>query len=230
MPKLADVISTLVSQCAEARVSADLEAVKTALLYREHDILKHFSVPRMRIRDIDINLKVAVVSSGGVGAHHLQQVPINDTIAFIHETLARQFNLVIKNKQEYRAAVSPSLKDLNGNIQELSRQVDEGELEFNLATRKLQELFQYTAKYIVEQTQAFIEQKVDLSPLHKNLIVFFNEKAIVQKVDANNMEVEVNTAILKELPPDTLLSIKLNVFEEGYEIKLDDGKLLLVPE
>lgn len=229
MPKLADVISTLVSQCAEARVSADLEAVKTALLYREHDILKHFSVPRMRIRDIDINLKAAVVSNGS-SVRHLQPIPINDTIAFIHETLARQFNLVIKNKQEYRTAVSPSLKELNGNIQELAGQVEEGGLEFNAAIRKLQELFQCTAKFIVEQTQKFIGSDVDVGSLCKDLVAFFNEKVVVQKVDANSMEIEVNTAILKELPLDTLLSIKLNVFEEGYEIKLDDGKLLLVPE
>lgn len=229
MPKLTDVISTLVSQCAAARVAADLEAVKTAQLYSAHEMLKHFSVPRMRIRDIDINLKAAVTGSNAV-TQHLQAIPVNDTVAFIHETLARQFNLSIKNRQEYRAAISPLLKELNTQIQEMAALLEAGDAEFSVLARKLQTLFQQVAKQIVAITYQFLEGNTNIDGLHKALVDFFNEKAVVQKIDGNNLEIEVNTAILKELPLESLLSVKLTVFEEGYEIKLDDGQTLLVPE
>lgn len=60
MPKLDDYIGSLVSSITNARVMSDVQTVKVAEEYAKHNLLKHFSIPRMRIDDIEMTIPIAL--------------------------------------------------------------------------------------------------------------------------------------------------------------------------
>src|SRR2546425_1389071 len=66
MPKLGDFIGALLSDAAQARVRADLEAVRIAEAYSGHELLKHLPVPRFRMPDITVDVPVLVSSVEGL--------------------------------------------------------------------------------------------------------------------------------------------------------------------
>ena len=68
MPKLGEFIGALLSDVVQARVRADLEAVRVAEAYSGHELLKHLPVPRFRLPDITVDVPVLVTAVGGVSA------------------------------------------------------------------------------------------------------------------------------------------------------------------
>lgn len=60
MPRLGDLIGTLMAEFTLARVRADLEAVKLVELYRSEGLLAGAPVPRFRLPDITVDLPVLV--------------------------------------------------------------------------------------------------------------------------------------------------------------------------
>jgi hypothetical protein len=60
MPTLNEYLGGLFASITDARVIADVQTVQVAEQYAKHDLLKHFSVPRMRISDIELTIPVAI--------------------------------------------------------------------------------------------------------------------------------------------------------------------------
>lgn len=65
MPKLGEFIGALLSDAAQARVQADMEALKIAEAYSSHELLKHLPVPRFRLPDITVDFPVLVTALVG---------------------------------------------------------------------------------------------------------------------------------------------------------------------
>ncbi|MFP4065754.1 MAG: hypothetical protein ACLFS0_09675, partial [Bacteroidales bacterium] len=63
MVKLRDYIGSIVASIAEARVMSDVQTVEVAEQYARHELLKHFSVPRMRIEDVELTIPVALAAA-----------------------------------------------------------------------------------------------------------------------------------------------------------------------
>ncbi len=93
MPPLSDFIGALLADAAQARVRADLEALKIAEVYSAHDLLKHLPVPRFRLPDITIDAPVVVTGT---------TVPTADTVGRIFDAPARA---------ELTAAITRALAD-----------------------------------------------------------------------------------------------------------------------
>jgi hypothetical protein len=66
MPKLGEFIGALLSDAVQARVQADLEAVRVAEAYSSDDLLKHLPVPRFRLPDITVEMPVLVSAVEGL--------------------------------------------------------------------------------------------------------------------------------------------------------------------
>jgi hypothetical protein len=67
MPKLGEFIGALLADAAQARVRADLEAIRIAQAYSGHELLKHLPVPRFRLPDITVDVPLLVSSVEGIG-------------------------------------------------------------------------------------------------------------------------------------------------------------------
>lgn len=77
--KLSEVIGGLVASIAHARSVADAEALRIAHRYRQHELLKGLSVPRLRIRNVSISLPVILTST----------IPGNPAVANSPQEIAR---------------------------------------------------------------------------------------------------------------------------------------------
>lgn len=60
MPTLNEYLGGIFASITDARVIADVQTVQVAEQYAKHDLLRHFSVPRMRISDIELSIPVAI--------------------------------------------------------------------------------------------------------------------------------------------------------------------------
>ena len=60
MITLEEYLGTLVVNLAQARVLADIESAKIAEAYASNNLLKHFSIPRMKIEEVELVIPVAV--------------------------------------------------------------------------------------------------------------------------------------------------------------------------
>ena len=61
MVSLGDYLGHLLAEVTRARAQADVETVRVAELYSNHELLKHFPVPRIRVRDIDFDIPVLIL-------------------------------------------------------------------------------------------------------------------------------------------------------------------------
>lgn len=60
MPYLGDYVGKILSEIANARFQADLEAVRLAELYLSHPLLRHLPVPHFRIPTLTLDVPVAI--------------------------------------------------------------------------------------------------------------------------------------------------------------------------
>ena len=60
MPRLGDLVGSLMTEFTLARVRADLESVKLVELYRKEGLLEGASVPRFRMPDVTVDLPLLV--------------------------------------------------------------------------------------------------------------------------------------------------------------------------
>lgn len=63
MPKLNEYLGGIVSEIASARKMADLQTVQIAQEYAKDDLLKHFSIPRMKVGTVDLTIPFATAEN-----------------------------------------------------------------------------------------------------------------------------------------------------------------------
>ena len=75
MIKLNDYLGSIVASFTNAKIMSDLQTVKLAEEYAKHDYLKHFSIPRMRIDDVEMTIPIALDEAVRTG-----QIKTGDTV------------------------------------------------------------------------------------------------------------------------------------------------------
>jgi hypothetical protein len=74
MPTLNEYLGGLFASITDARALSDAQTVQVAEQYAKHDLLKHFSVPRMRIGDIELTIPVAIEGLSERSAYQLDPI------------------------------------------------------------------------------------------------------------------------------------------------------------
>lgn len=75
MITLKDYVGNIYKEITKARVQSDIETVEVAKEYAKHDLLKHFSVPNMKMKTVEITIPIAVDSP------EVKLPSVNDTTA-----------------------------------------------------------------------------------------------------------------------------------------------------
>lgn len=78
MAKLGDLMGALLADAAQARVRADLEALKIAEAYSAHELLRHLPVPRFRLPDVTVEMPVLVSGLEEAGTGGMMAPPKPD--------------------------------------------------------------------------------------------------------------------------------------------------------
>ena len=213
MIKLSEYLGGLVSNISDARALADLQTAHLAEEYSKHHLLKHFSVPRMRIQDIEITVPVAIEStskSANTDFDTLDNQSFNkaayrkllDTLRFskLPMNAYRPVTATI-SKQAKSLETRLKTEDTSIALHDFVRQLLDSTTETLLSERLIKKPFNED------------EQKRMEDNLFENLLPELTQKP--QETQLDNIGVIIDTHRLKEFERNNLVFVKMKISEEG---------------
>lgn len=226
MPTLKDYLGSLVRDLNHARVIADVETANIAKMYAEHDLLKHFSIPRMKIQDTELTIPIAIDDLDSSVEKDYQ--PIDNT-AFYAKTYAEIKNVF--KVSSFSRDISTSLrKTIYSHIDALEKSIKSGTgiknaldgfsetvsdvaLETIISDKKGRVVFDDTLKSRnIDEDQV---KEILVANLTKYLQPEIKPREVTGKIE--NAQVTVESDKLKDKKPESLLYIKMRISEESME-------------
>ncbi len=226
MPTLKDYLGSLIRDLNHARVIADVETATIAKMYAEHDLLKHFSIPRMKIQDTVLTIPVAIDELEVSIEKDYQPI---DNKSFYTRTYAEIKN-VFKVSSFSRDISTALSKAIYSHIDALEKSIKSGAaikisldgfsetvsdvaLETIVSDKKGRVVFEKTLKSRnVDDDQI---KEMLMSRLTKYLQPEIKPREITGKIE--NAQVTVESDKLKDKKPESLLYIKMTITEESME-------------
>lgn len=212
MPTLNEYIGSLITNVTKARVLSDIKSVEVAQKYAEHDLLKHYSIPKMKIDDVEFSVPIAIAPN-----QDNSKVSKNITANIISD-----FNIIVYASiiEEYKSPrlTAREIRLVNERInEEITLLKDELNRTKNLQALSnfVNRLTEYTGT-IERFTRALESYNLDKRIIANNLYLKFQEYVTLEVTNnLEDMDIIFEAHKLKELDDDTLIKIKINISEEG---------------
>jgi hypothetical protein len=234
MPTLIEYLGGIFDSISQARLMSDLRSAETADLYAKHDLLRHFSVPRMRIDDIELTIPVGLEGLGT--RYELQLVPIgNDR----YKSDVYQSILRISGIATLPTGAARELQEaLTRNVRTLCERIRSEGLEqaANAFAKIIAEEFGRIGEaYGLFRDSTAVEYRPDqiVGTIFKYTLS--TVASVTEKQVVDELAVIAETHRLRELRPEDLIRIRMKVGEDGMEwqsIERSDGSVerRLLPE
>lgn len=215
MIKLNDYLGTLISSINQARVMADIESAKVAKAYANDDLLKHFSIPRFRAQDIELDIPIAIDS--------FNESPIKDYQPIDNKSFNSYSYNIIKDVAKVTSFSRRTSKLLNSEIANSSRELEKSlkaNISKEIAFKKYQKEISDVFIRAIENDELKIEDlkktKIELqNSLKEKLYNCITSRETKNKLEDANVVVEASK--LREIPKENIIRIKMKLFEDGME-------------
>lgn len=232
MPKLNDYLGSIISSVSNARVMADVQTVKLAEDYSKHELLQHFSVPRMRIADVELDIPIAIESTQEELVDNVDIINNQSFNKAIYSEVTKSLgrtSLPRQASREVRSLLADSARNLEADVNQ---------------TRQLAPVTDYSGRLASEITRIAVEKKLVKNDYELNQsdlverVKEVAEKQILQntsRVKLGDMNVMVESQLLREQKPENIVRIKMKITEDGMEwqqTEQSDGSISrkLLPE
>lgn len=242
MPKLSEVITTVLSSLDKAQHQSNKISRKLANSYKNDEIMKYFALPNASISEADITLRYAVKDIG-VANDGLNAEVEDSTTESLYAARARASKIVdvmMQNEKIQNIFDDPNLNHREMVVElvdKASKTIyhgkkigrEEGEIIREIMTdfrkvfscfpsvkEKFQETFHETADSddFVRRTQAFIHDKICSNPEIMNV-----QKAANLDKD---MDVIVDGDILQSLPESVIQTVHIKARVKNYHWIVDE--------
>jgi hypothetical protein len=227
MPRLGDVIGSMLSDVARARVRSDIEAVRIAEAYSGDPLLKHLSVPRFRLPDLVVDLPVLVArfddAASDLDAWHVAEPNATEVRQAVREALS-QSGTKLSGTQARRAASAAArrAKEIFAAPNQLL--MTPGRISDELADAAITALGATPRADISPETQRTLGQS-----LRASMTTLLATKI----VPSPSLEVWVTAEDIKaHADSGNLIHLRLTIVEDAYEVvERDSGSgYYLTPE
>lgn len=234
MTTLNEYLGGLFNSITDARVMADVQTVQVAEQYAKHDLLKHFSVPRMRISDIELTIPVAIEGLSQRSEYQLDPIGNADFKRIMTTELANGVGyteLPPVAAQRMQTALADHTTTLVANLREMdllkSFSIFSKDVVTDLFLIGEEERLHdgkfpegYSFDKVVDRTLNLCSQLV---------------KGVVDKPVLDQLSVIAESHRLREQRPEDVIQIRMKVGEDGMEwqtLQRDDGTIerKLLPE
>ncbi|WP_046744057.1 hypothetical protein [Kordia zhangzhouensis] len=220
MITLKDYIGKIYKEVTNAKVQSDIETLAIAQEYVENPLLRHFSVPNIRIKDLELTIPVAIDTTKTV-VQHYKETEIQKVYedAFFKVTTDFYPNQP-EDQKAYFDGIKPELSSKSqqqsieaaANLQQADPTTENYASEVKIAaTRFAETSYSFLGDYVIEQ-ETF-------------------KQAIVQEIENNlqpkppvieELPVIVETRALKEISdPASMVNIKINITDDAMEWTTD---------
>lgn len=248
MPKLNEYLGGLVSEIVSARKMADLQTVQTAKEYAQDDLLKHFSVPRMKVSSVDLTVPFA---HAGASAKMSFKEFIYDEITSVaktdYDSSDTKSDQVLKDflsdlEMDYHKTILRSKISAAENIEKAEelgvRRLEAKAAAYDYPIKK--GIFDDFSKRITSfyeslDNASWNQTDVELLYLSLQNRMIKEYQNTIKEVATQTSEVVVEASHLMKIDPKYLIYAKVNITEAGMEwSRYEDinGKLVetLIPE
>jgi hypothetical protein len=234
MPKLNEYIGSLVSSITNARIMSDIQTVKVAEEYANHHLLKYFSVPRLRIDDVEMTIPIVLEE-------------IDEKIETVYEPIDNtKFNALVYNELVNSMGLTKLPNELSLKLRSTIAKRTQL-LEQNLRITKDLSPLKNFSREITAQLSDLEKTNPDLKGDQKRKLSFktmpdYLEKTLSKEIKVasqirtiENLNVIAEGYKLKEQKPENIIYIKLKISEDSMEwsrSETSDGELetKLIPE
>lgn len=235
MATLNEYLGGIFSSITDARVMADVQTVQVAEQYAKHELLKHFSVPRMRISDIELTIPVAI--EGLNQRTELQLDPIGNTE--FKRINARELSRFVGYSELPPIAGQKLLTALDSRIGILIENIKtEGDVKnpmWIFAKSIVDDLFEIGIEARLHEGKfpdGYRQDEITKIAYELGLGLV---TGIVDKPVLDQLTVIAESHRLREQRPEDVIRIRMKVSEDGMEwqtLQRDDGTLerKLLPE
>lgn len=228
MPKLGEFVGALLADAVQARVRADLEALKIAEAYSGHELLKHLPVPRFRLPDITVDFPVLVSGMGGEpqdgegsGGFFVPPKKTEVTKVVRKALLDAKIRLNYAERSKVYAAAHLQVNKLfkAGPQMLLSSQKVSGEVAAKAANA------------VVRVLNARGEKPENLPQMTSAVSDSMKGLLITKLTESPHLKVNVGSGEIKTHGDrESLLHVRLTISEDAYEVVSRDEGFSLVPE
>jgi len=221
MATLNEYLGTLVSNFSQARVLADLESAKIAELYASDGILKHFSIPRMRIDDVELTIPVAIDE---LSIKNITKQDLPDP-QFIRSSV---YTILLQTLERSSLPQELSLnirKEISDRVEIYSQDRNKKNLELLLNTlpdsvgKQIDKSVDFL-KNINESVESD-RTKLEIKKREASQSIAVLLKKEIEKKDIKeeikNLHVTMESARLKDKNKNNLVFIKMKISEESME-------------
>ncbi len=227
MTTLQDYLGSLVRDLNHARVIADVETANIAKMYVEHDLLKHFSIPRMKIQDTELTIPIAIDELDTVVEKDYQPI---DNKRFYTKTY-NEIKNVFQVSSFNREVSGPLRKEIYQKIDSLEKALKGGEsiqvslesfteevsnvtIDIIAQNKKEREVFEKALEYNKANNGVQIKES-----LRTALIAYLKPEIKPREVTGRieDAQITVESDKLKEKRPESLVYIKMKITEESME-------------
>jgi hypothetical protein len=228
MPRLGEFIGALLSDAVQARVRADLEAVKIAEVYSAHELLKHLPVPRFRLPDITVDFPVLVSAIEGGKAGGAGRL-------FDQPKAAEIKTVVLKAVRESHVALPRNAPDgVSAAVVERAKHLFESGSQPLLSPAKVSgDLASIAMSAVKAMARNRDADEPKFMPLEKEMRASFQALLLTKLQQSPYLQVVVGSGEIKSHGHnDSVVRVRLTITEDAYEvINRDDGEgYYLTPE
>ena len=223
MANLKDYISGLIASVTEARYYADSQSAAIARQDRNDNVLSSFSIPRMRIGDIDIDFPYAIdyLNSSGDSV-----VPNEEkTFEALRKTLCSAFGVEeIPDTDANLQATTTN--DIRKFAKDTVKGVNENGMAF-LDDKCHENLKKKLTKWCGNMEKLGLRMNISTDELDKNAWNALQESMINKQ--STDLEVIAEATKLAECDPRTITHMKFKILEEGMVwVKDSNGDKLII--
>ncbi|WP_336689257.1 MULTISPECIES: hypothetical protein [unclassified Chryseobacterium] len=229
MPTLKEYLGGIVSEITAARKMADIQTLEIAQEYAQDNLLKHFSVPRMKVGTVELTVPFAKAAAS----------PALSFSDFTYEEITKNA------KTDYDASDVKNDKELKVNLMDKQNEYDKVIISLKrqnitFLTPNEIKFFKDISNYVVEFCYSLSNFSLEASSkdsliekVHRRILTEA-EKAL-QNTPDNSNEVIVEASKLMDLDPKCIIIAKMSVTESGMEWSRHediDGNIVetLIPE
>jgi len=204
MINLSDYIGQLLRELTIARVKADLEAARVAELYSQHELLKHFPIPKIRLSEFEVELRFLILGA----ENDSEDKAVVKRIGANFKSFASD---VIKRKK---------IKLSRDARSKLGRMVDAKVLEIEASITRRFDLPSIATIMALILEKVLKENDIDRDAIREareETEKLTRDSILDELAGKPRLRVAVTSKELKEADPESITTLSLRAKEEGVE-------------
>lgn len=216
MIKLNDYLGSIVASFTNAKIMSDLQTVKLAEEYAKHDYLKHFSIPRMRIDDVEMTIPIALDEIENISKPPVIGFDSLKINTLVYSFLLEKFGVLKIIKEPSRLLQTETAKQV-GVLEKQIKLANSHDPVSGFSKEIVVYFLRIIEKYTLVNKEVLAKMNIDF--IIKDLIAVVTKEITINKeVEAlANLNIVVEANKLRELKSENLIFIKLKISENGME-------------